>query len=290
MLQFLANGLCQGAVIATVGLGFGLIYTTTRVFHIAHAGIYVLAGYAVWVAMASWRLPLAVAIPLALTVAALAGMLIDWVVYQPLARRSASTAVILISSVGVQIVFENALALTFGNQTQILRIGVEPTLSFGPVILTYVQLAQLIIGALLTLTLWMFLKHTSAGQVCRAVSDDETLALVLGVNVTRVRLLVFALGSMLGGIGAILVSLDVGIDPHVGFSAVLAAAVACIIGGLRNFLAPAAGGYLLGILQSLVVWQTSAKWRDAVTFGLLIIFLLFRRQGLFGVTQRAEES
>lgn len=290
MLQFLANGLCQGAVIAIVGLGFGLIYTTTRVFHIAHASIYVLAGYAVWAAMASWRLPLAVAIPLALTVAAVAGMLIDWIVYQPLARRSASTAVILISSVGVQIIFENALALTFGNQTRILRGGVEHTLSFGPVILTYVQLAQLIISALLTLTLWMFLKHTPAGQVCRAVSDDETLALVLGVNVTRVRLLVFALGSILGGIGAILVSLDVGIDPHVGFSAVLAAAVACIIGGLRNFLAPAAGGYLLGILQSLVVWQTSAKWRDAVTFGLLIIFLLFRRQGLFGVTQRAEES
>ncbi len=290
MLQFLANGLCVGAVIAIVGLGFGLIYTTTRVFHIAHAGIYVLTGYALWVAMASWKLPLAVGIPLSLVVAALAGMLIDWAVYQPLASRSASVAGVMISSLGVQIVFENIIALAFGNQSQILRAGIGQTLTLGSVILAYVQIAQLIVGVVLTISFWLFLKYTRIGQVCRAVSDDETLASVLGVRVTRVRLFVFALGSAFAGIGSMLVSLDVGLDPHMGFPAVLAAAVACIIGGLRNFLAPAAGGFLLGIVQSLVIWQTSAKWAEAVTFCLLILFLLFRRQGLFGVNQRAEEA
>jgi branched-chain amino acid transport system permease protein len=290
MLQFLANGLCMGAVIAIVGLGFGLIYTTTQVFHIAHAGIYVLTGYFFCAAMAWWELPLVVSIPLSLGVAALAGILIDWSVYQPLASRSASAAVVMISSLGVQIIFENAIALTFGNQTQILRAGIERTLNLGPIILTYVQIAQLIIGVVLAVAFWLFLKDTRAGQICRAVSDDETLALVIGVRVTRVRLGVFALGSIFAGVGSILVLLDVGLDPHAGLPAVLAAAVACIIGGLRNFLAPVAGGFLLGVVQSLVIWQTSAKWKEAVTFGLLIIFILLWKKGLFGVYKRAEEA
>jgi branched-chain amino acid transport system permease protein len=148
----------------------------------------------------------------------------------------------------------------------------------------------LAVAILLTCAFWLFLKHTRAGHICRAVSDDETLAQVLGVRVNRVRLLVFGIGSVMAGVGSVLIAIDVGMDLHVGFPAVLAAAVACIIGGLRNFLAPAAGGFLLGVVQSMIVWQTSAKWEEAVTFALLIAFLLFRRQGLFGVTRRAEEA
>lgn len=280
----------MGAIIAIVALGFGLIYTTTRVFHIAHAGIYVLTGYVLWVSMSSLKLPLVVAILISLTVAALGGILLEWAIYQPLARRSASTAVVMISSLGVQIVLQNALALSFGNQTKLLRTGIEKTLNFGPIILTYVQIAQVVVSVVLIVTLWLFLKYARMGRLCRAISDDETLALVLGVKIIRIRLLVFALGSILAGVGAILVLLDVGIDPHVGLPAMLAAAVACIIGGLRNFLTPAAGGFLLGTMQSLVIWQTSAQWKEAVTFGLLILFLLFQRQGLFGVNQRVEEA
>jgi branched-chain amino acid transport system permease protein len=290
MLQFIANGLCLGAIIAIVGMGFGLIYTTTRVFHLAHASIYVLSGYALWFAMASRKLPLGISILLALTIAAGVGMLIDWAVYQPLARRSASSAIILISSIGVQIIVANAIALVFGNQPQFLRSGVDKTLTIGPVGLSYVQIAQLLAGIALTSAFWLFLRYSRAGQICRAVSDDETLAQVLGVRVARVRLMTFAIGSVFAGVGSILVALDVGMDPHVGFPAVLAAAVACIIGGLRNFLAPAVGGLLLGTIQSLVVWQTSAKWRDAITFALLILFVIFRKQGLFGINRRAEEA
>ena len=104
-----------------------------------------------------------------------------------------------------------------------------------------------IVGVMLTGAFFLFLKHSPMGQLCHAVSDDQILASVLGVRVNRIRLLAFALGSAFAAVGSMLVTLDVGTDPHVGFSAVLTAAVACIIGGLRNFLAPAAGGVLLGL-------------------------------------------
>lgn len=290
MEQFLANGFCRGAVIALVALGFGLIYTTTRVFHIAHAAIYVLGAYALHVALVLLKLPLPIAIGFGIFVAVVAGMFVDWAVYQPLSKRSASAAVLLISSLGVQIISENLIAIGFGNQTQILRSGVEKTFSFSSIILTQVQIAQAIVGVVLTGAFLLFLKHSRTGQLCRAVSDDENLAMVLGVKVNRIRLLAFGLGSAFAAIGSMLAALDVGTDPHVGFSAMLTAAVACIIGGLRNFLAPAVGGVVLGMTQSLVVWRTSAKWELAVTFGFLILFLLFRKQGLFGVVRRAEEA
>jgi branched-chain amino acid transport system permease protein len=290
MEQFLANGFCRGAVIALVALGFGLIYTTTRVFHIAHAAIYVLGAYALHVALVLLKLPLPIAIGFGVFVAVFAGMFVDWAVYQPLSKRSASAAVFLISSLGVQIISENLIVIGFGNQTQILRSGVEKTFSFGSIILTQVQIAQAIVGVVLTGAFLLFLKHSRTGQLCRAVSDDENLAMVLGVKVNRIRLLAFGLGSAFAAIGSMLVALDVGTGPHVGFSAMLTAAVACIIGGLRKFLAPAVGGVVLGMTQSLIVWRTSAKWELAVTFGLLILFLLFRKQGLFGVVRRAEEA
>jgi len=290
ILQFLANGLCKGAIFAIVALGFGLIYTTTRVFHIAHAAVCVIAGYTLYLSTASWGLPLAIGIPLALLVAMAAGMLTDLIVYQPLARRSASVAVVLISSLGVQIIFENVISLAFGSQTKILREGIDQTVAFGDVVLTHVQVAQLLVCVGLTTGFWLFLKHTRVGQVCRAVSDDEDLAAVLGVRVSRVRSLAFALGSFMAGTGGVLIALDVGMDPRIGFPIVLAAAVACIIGGLGNFLAPVAGGLLLGMAQDIAIWQTSGRWHEAVTFGLLIVFLLFRKQGLFGVRLRAEEA
>ena len=113
---------------------------------------------------------------------------------------------------------------------------------------------------------------------------------MLGIRVNRLRLVVFAISSALAAAASILTALDVGIDPHAGFSVMLSAAVACIIGGLRDFLAPALGGIALGVVQSMVIWQTSAKWGTAVTFGMLVLFLLFRRKGLLGPAPESREA
>ena len=157
-------------------------------------------------------------------------------------------------------------------------------------ILTQVQLAQVLVALTVIGSYWFFLSRSSLGKLCRAVADDSTLASVLGVKVNRTRFVAFAIGSGLAAVGAVLVALDVGVDPNVGFPAVLVAAVACIIGGLRRFIAPALGGLLLGLIQSLVVWRTSAKWESAVTFAILIVFLLFRPQGLLQTERRTEEA
>jgi len=289
MLQFIAYGLCKGAVYAVVALGFGLIYTTSGVFHIAHGAVYAIAAYALYCSLVLLKVPFWGAIAFALVTAVVCGVVMEFGVYRPLAQRKASAAVSLISSLGVYIVVVNLLAMFLGNETRILRSGVEATVSLGNVILTRVQVAQIVVPALFVVVYWIFLRRSPLGRICRAVADDSVLASALGVKVQATRLVVFAVGSFLAAIGAVLIALDVGIDPNIGFPMVLVAAVACIIGGLHRFIAPALGGILLGLIQSLVVWRTSAKWENAVTFALLICFLLFRPQGLLGMRQRLEE-
>jgi branched-chain amino acid transport system permease protein len=289
MEQFIANGLCKGATYSLVALGFGIIYTTSRVFHIAHAAIYVATSYALYLFLNILGLPLALAVFFALVVSGALGILIELLVYRALDQKGASSSVLMISSLGVYIILVNMIAMFFGSESRILRTNFEMTVSFGHITLTHVQIAQFLVSFAVVGLYWIFLESSPLGRTCRAVADDSVLAAVLGVKVKGTRLVAIALGSLLAGIGSILVALDVGMEPYVGFPVVMVAAVSCIIGGLHRFIAPALGGVLLGLTQSLVVWRTSAKWESAVTFTILIAFLLLRPQGLLGMRKRLEE-
>lgn len=230
------------------------------------------------------------AIGVALIGAALFGVMVELFIYAPLDRKKASTLVALLASLGLYVAGVNTLALIFGNETQILQPNIQATHKFAGIILTQIQVAQIATAVIILPLFVLFLKYSTIGKIIRAVRDNPQLSRVLGTNPQRVRTVVFVLGSLLAGGAAILSALDVGIDPNSGLPALLVAVVALIIGGLGTFDGPIWGAFLLGILQSLVVWKFEARWTDAITFGVLILFLLFRPQGIFGKRGRVEES
>ena len=131
-----------------------------------------------------------------------------------------------------------------------------------------------------------FLKFSKFGIRTRAMRDDDILCSVFGMDIYKMRIVLFTLSAIFAAIGGGLVAYDVGMDPYVGMPMLLNAVVALIIGGVGRFEAPIIGGFIIGILQSLSVWAISARWQDAVTFTLLILFLLFRPQGLLGEKRR----
>lgn len=290
LLQLLANGFVNGCLYALMALGFALIYNTTKIFHIAHGAIYTAAAYACWLLLVQLHWPTIATVAIALLVAAALGALTELVIYAPLNRRNASLLVALLSSLGLYIALVNVIALLFGNETKVLRPGIEKTYHFGAVILTRVQLAEVATAVVLLPAFVLLLKCSRWGKVIRAVRDNPTLASVLGINLRAVRLWVFASGSALAGLAAVLAALDVGVDPNVGMPALLTASVALIVGGVGTFEGPVLGAFLLGLLQSLVVWKISARWTDAITFAVLILFLLFRPTGLVGRRRRLEEA
>jgi len=287
--QLLANGFIMGCSYALIALGFGLIYNTTRIFHIAHGAVYTTAAYLFYTlhVQLHWHVILAGVITTML--AAFIGILINELVYQPFAKQGASLLILLLASLGLYIAMVNTIAMIYGNETKVLSPGLQPSYTFFGIILTHIQIVTALVAIALFIMLVALLRATHLGKLIRAVRDDVDLVSALGIDPALIHRTVFGIGSALAAVAAILQGLDVGIDPHIGMAAVLNGAVAVIMGGVGIFEGAALGGVLLGLLQSLVVWKLSARWMDAVTFVVLILFLIFRPQGLLGYRRRIEE-
>lgn len=284
--QFIVNGVITGMIYGVVALGFALVYNTTRIFHIAYAAIYMVAPYLLMFSMQSLGLPLFVSILLAVLGTILIGYAVDILIYSPLAKRNSSSNVIMVSSIGAMIIIINVVALIFGNETKIVNPGVSQSITIGKILVTYTQVFQFVTALFLFFLFFIFLKFSRFGIITRAYRDDEKLASVLGTNIPAIKRLLFILSSAFAAVGSCLIAYDVGMNPYVGMPMLLNAVVALIIGGVGRFEAPVLGGVLIGVLQALVVYFSSARWQDAVTFLLLILFLLLRPQGILGEKMR----
>jgi branched-chain amino acid transport system permease protein len=295
--QVVINGLVTGLLYALLALGFSVIYSGARVFHIAHGAFYTASPY-LYLAFAgvlslliiSPATVLVGSVVLALAFVPLLGYFSERTIYRPLAQKKAPTLVTFISSLGLYIILVNTIALLFGNETKVLNSTLEPSFSLAGAIVTRIQVIQLVTALAMIVGVLVLLRQTSLGRHIRALSDNPVLLNVLGINVKKVRAQVFMLGTLLAGAASLLRAFDVGVDPHVGLSAVLTAAVAVIIGGVGFHLGAVLGALLIGFSQNIVVWYASAQWQEAVTFVVLVTVLLVRREGLFAFQLRAEEQ
>lgn len=288
-LQFLANGIVEGAVFGLIALGFSIIYNTSKVFHFAHGAIYTFACYAFYTFARLLELHWLPSLLFALLLTIILGMAIENFIYYPLFQKKSSLTIVIISSLGIYIVIINFIAMIFGNETKVLRPGIEKTYEIGTVILTRIQIIEFLVFVILSVFTLYFLKFTKYGQALRALADNVHLASVLGLSVKKLRLLSYGYGSFLCGIASILVALDIGMDPQVGIAAVLTGAVAVILGGVGIFESAIFGGLIIGVIQNLAVWQISARWESAITFLILLFVLIFRPQGILGKRRRIEE-
>jgi len=286
-LQLLANGIIMGSIYALVALGFALVYNTTRIFHIAYAVLYMFAPYMILTFYKNLGFPFYISFPIAILLTILLSVLMEITIYRPLSKKKSSSSVILISSLGIMIVVINIIAMFYGNETKILNPNISKSVSIGNIIITYSQLYQLGLSLLVMFIFMAFLKFSKFGIKTRAMRDDDVLCTVFGMDIYKMRLVLFTLSGFFAALGGGLVAYDVGMDPYVGMPMLLNAVVALIIGGMGRFEAPILGGFIIGILQAAAVWAFSSRWQDAVTFTLLILFLLFRPQGLMGEKKRA---
>lgn len=290
ILQFIANGLSQGAVYGLTALGFALVYRITKVFNIAQGVTYTLSAYVFYWLARMLNLPTLVGLLLGILCGVVFVIISELVIFYPLYKKESSSGVSLIASLGVYIFIVNLIALLFGNEIKVLSPGVEQTLSFTGIILTRIQLLEIIVFIVFATAFLIYLGYSKIGRNIRGLIDNAKLCSTLGMNIKAIRLVGCAFGGFLISTASSLVALDVGIDPQIGINAILNGAVGMIIGGITSLPGAAIGGLLLGIIQNLVVYQASARWQNAITFGLLIIFLIFKPEGIFGSKKRAEEG
>ena len=281
--QLILNGLIAGAIYALVGLGFALVYRTVRFFHFAHGVVYAVGAYAAYGVAVGLRAPAASGWLLGVGCAAAVGVGIDRLVYKPLRRQKAPALIMLIASFGVFIFLQNLLQLVFGAQILTMRTGeVREGHHILGAVITDTQLVIIAAAVAVLMSLWILERWTRLGKETRAVADDSLAASVVGINPERVILWPFVIGSALAGLAGILVSYETNIEPTMGFNALLKGIIASIIGGIGSVPGAALGGLVLGLAENLGIWKLPAMWKDTIAFGILIIFLLARPQGILG--------
>ena len=139
---------------------------------------------------------------------------------------------------------------------------------------------MLVSGILIMLALVLFLKCTKQGRAIRAVSDDEEVSKIVGINTEKIIALVFFIGSAIAGWAGILVGFDTGLQPTMGLALLLKGVIAAIIGGVGNIYGGVLGAFLLGFAENFGIWKISGEWKDSIAFVLLILFLMFRPEGI----------
>lgn len=285
VLQLLVNGLVNGSHYALLGLSFGLIFGTTRITHFAYGPLYALSAYACWWAAAKLGLPLAAAVAVGIAAGALAGVLSYVLLYRPFERAGSPPLVILIASLGLFILLENAIGIVFGTDTKVVPAPPATLFLLGPAVFTSVQLAQVGALVIIGLGLWLYLSRARFGRAVLAQTDNPEMATIVGIDTQRVSLLVFALGSAIAAVPACLILVKDGATAHMGFAAVFMGFVAVVVGGIGSLRGAVAGGYALGLVESLGLWKIPSEWQSTIAFVVLFMVLLFRPQGLFAGRQ-----
>lgn len=286
IMQFIANGLINGALLSLAAIGFALIYNTTKIFHIAYAGLYVFSAYVFWQMSVAFDLPQWTGLMAAMLFTGILSILIEKLVYRPMGDSKATHNSIMVASIGVFTILINFIALIWGNETKVFSSAINPVYQLHGILITQAQLIQLVIASLSIPAFFIILNFSGYGLRIKALRDDPQLLRLNGFNPNQLRLAIFFMSGMFAALSAGLASRDIGMDPYVGMPVLLNAVVAIIIGGAGRFEAAVFGGLTIGILQALVVWQWSAQWQEAITFVLLLFFLIIRPHGIIGEKQR----
>jgi branched-chain amino acid transport system permease protein len=318
-IQQVVNALSAGSLYALMAVGLAMVFGILRLINFAHGDLMMIAAY-VAVFCIGAGLPLLASLPIIVGATVLVGLLMERVAYRPL--RGAPDVAVLLSSFAVGQILQNGTLLTtrLADKPQLIAFPSPDVLSgvvlVGAITIPKVNVASFVAGIVLLGLLSVFVTRTNLGLSMRAAAEDLPAARLVGIKVNRVVATAFAIGSALAAVAGLLYSVQAGqINPYMGFTPVLKAFIAAVIGGFGSISGAIVGGYVLGILEVLVTslagigdllpagsvspevraflqqWLPSglASWRDAIVFIVLILVLLVRPQGILGRRTQVDE-
>jgi branched-chain amino acid transport system permease protein len=294
-LQQLVNGLSVGSIYALIALGYTMVYGVLGLINFAHGEVFMVGtylglyaatmlGYQATAGFNPWLVP--VVLVLAMAGASMLGVTIERLVYRPV--RGAPRLTPLITAIGTSLLLQNVGVMLFGaTPRRFPDIIADHRYTVAGVTVSNVELLIFAVSIALMIGLHFLVHNTWTGRAMRAVSMNPGAARLMGVNADRTIAATFAIGSSLAAAGGILYGLDQTIiTPQMGNMIGLKAFVAAVLGGIGNVRGAVIGGVLIGLAEQLTAGYVSAEYRDAITFLILIVILLFRPEGLLGVVRQ----
>lgn len=283
--QQFVNALTLGCVYALFALGFTLVFGILEVINLSHGAVFMAGSYAALTVVQRFEAPLWVALPVAMLVSGLMGLLIDYLILKPLRARGAPHLMPMIATIGVGIFLTSVAQGLFG--AEILRFP-EETLPAGEMVVGSVhiyalEIAIVAIAFVLMAVLFLVLRYTQLGRALRAVAESPKAASLLGINVEGLFHLTSFVAAALGGVAGVLIGLNFNaITPFMGQPMLHKGLAVVILGGMGDIRGALIGALFLGFAEVFSKAYLSSQMGDAVAFGLLFLVLLIRPSGLFG--------
>ena len=290
--QQLVNGLSLGSIYALIALGYTMVYGVLRLINFAHGDVYMVGAYVGYYVSRRLRgeepslLGAIFVMIVSMVACAILGMLIERLAYRPVRREARLT--LLITAIGVSLFIENVAQLVFGPDPKFFpSLAPRADFTVGGVHLTSEQLTVIVMSMLLLYLLRFFILKTRTGKAMRAVSFSLDGARLMGISTDKIIAITFAVGSAMAAAAGVLIAMQIPkIDPLMGIMYGLKAFVAAVLGGIGSIPGAVLGGLLIGTSEVMVVGYLSSTYRDAIAFGILILVLILRPQGLLGRVEK----
>jgi len=293
----LVAGLTLGSLYALLALGYSMVYGILKLLNFAHGEVFMIGSYIGYFVLTALGGAVSPNVPIVLLIllmfaagmmgSGLLGVVVERFAYRPL--RRASRIAPLISALGVSFFLQQLATLLFGsvpkqyNTFSLHNGSLFNRITIGAFEIQYMQLIVFLSAVVLMIALTQLVTRTKVGRAMRATSYDLEAASMMGIDIDRVIVFTFFVGSALAGAGGVMNGLIFqNVNPYIGFNAGLKAFTAAVVGGIGSIKGAMFGGLAIGVAQAFATGYLSSAYQDVIVFAILVVFMLARPSGLFG--------
>ena len=278
-MEILIYGAVTSAIYAMLAVGFTLIFGVARVLNLAHGPFYALGAYGTYVGTGVLGLPLWLAALMAIAFVAAFGVIVEKVLVRPL--RHSQLGVLMIT-LAVSLVVEQALFLIFGSEYRNVPAFIDAKVSLGGVDVAGQRLLTLLVAVVSISALYLFIQRTRLGSAILAISQDAEAAKYMGIPSDRIFSLVMAISAALAALAGVLAGPFLSVQPSMHLLPIVKAFAIVIVGGLGSIPGSILAALMLGYAETLVAYLVSTSWTEIVSVLATLLMLVFRPAGFFG--------
>jgi branched-chain amino acid transport system permease protein len=279
LLEILIHGAVSSAIYAMLAVGFTLIFGVARVLNLAHGSFYALGAYGTYVLTTQFKMPLLLAAFLAVALVAAFGVAVERLFVRPMRR---SQLAVLMITLAVALVVEQALFLTFGSEYRNVPAFVDRKFTLGHVDVGGQRLLALGVSVASIAALWLFIQRTRLGSAILAVSQDPVAASYMGIPSDRIFSIVMAISAGLAATAGILAGPFLTVQPTMWLLPIVKAFAIVVVGGLGSIPGSILAALMLGYAETIVGYLISTSWTEIVSVFATLLMLVVRPAGFFG--------
>jgi branched-chain amino acid transport system permease protein len=282
LLQQIFNGLVVGSVYILMAVGLTIIFGVMNIVNFAHGEFYMIGAYFAFILVNILGLNFFVGLIVASIVVGLGGIVIERIIdrFGNMPETDYIYYTILMT-IAISMILSNTVNVLAGPAQKQILAGISTVpIQVGPLIVNTYKLLVIVIAFSVGILFGLFLKYSKFGKAMRATFENKEAAASVGINTSIVNMVTFGIGTFMASIGGILVGAMFNIFPFMGSQANLKAFAVVILGGLGSFSGAIVGGTMLGIIESIFSGYFAVGYKDAVSFILIILVLVFRPEGL----------